>query len=81
MWSPTGLVNRFPPQNGGANRHSTEKKGVAGEIFYTKKQLFVFCGDGQALSITDLQLAESKRMRTVDFLNGLKTKPQSFSIE
>lgn len=59
----------------------TEKKGAAGEIFYTKKQLFVFCGDGQALSITDLQLAESKRMRTVDFLNGLKTKPQSFSIE
>lgn len=50
----------------------------AGQIIYTKKQMYVFCGDGKVLSLTDLQMAESKRMRTVDFLNGLKVRLDSF---
>ncbi|MBR5250604.1 MAG: methionyl-tRNA formyltransferase [Clostridia bacterium] len=50
----------------------------AGQIVYTKKQMYVFCGDGKVLSLTDLQMAESKRMRTVDFLNGLKVRLDSF---
>ncbi|MBR5250541.1 MAG: methionyl-tRNA formyltransferase, partial [Clostridia bacterium] len=50
----------------------------AGQIVYTKKQMYVFCGDGKVLSLTDLQMAESKRMRTADFLNGLKVRLDSF---
>ena len=56
----------------------TTAQGNAGEIVYTKKQMYVYCGDGKTLSITDLQMAESKRMRISDFLNGLKVRPDAF---
>jgi len=55
-----------------------DRVGNAGEIIYTKKQMYVFCGDGKTLSLTDVQMAESKRMRIADFLNGLKVRPEAF---
>ncbi|HBT16695.1 MAG TPA: methionyl-tRNA formyltransferase, partial [Firmicutes bacterium] len=53
----------------------TEQNLKAGQLFYTKKELIIGCGIG-AISVIDLQLSESKRMKTADFLNGLKNRPQ-----
>lgn len=50
----------------------------AGEIVYEKKRLLVACGDGNFLSLTDVQAADGKRMKTTDFLNGLKSRPSAF---
>ncbi len=52
----------------------TEEDLKAGQLLYTKKELIIGCGTG-AISVTDLQLSESKRMKTADFLNGIKTRP------
>lgn len=62
-----------------ADGNQSDKR--AGEITYTKKQLLVTCGDGNTLSLTDVQAAEGKRMRAADFLNGLKARPDAFSDE
>ena len=44
--------------------------GKAGEVVALKKGLGVFCGDGKAVVITEVQYEGKKRMNAADFLRG-----------
>ena len=37
-----------------------------------KNDLFINCGEGTVLKIEELQIEGKNRMKTVDFLNGVK---------
>ncbi len=41
-----------------------------------KKDLFINCGEGTILRIEELQIEGKKRMKTVDFLNGVKMQAE-----
>lgn len=41
-------------------------------IYANKNDLFINCGEGTVLKIEELQIEGKKRMKTVDFLNGVK---------
>ena len=47
-----------------------EGKGKPGEVKVTKKGLFVYCGDGNAVFIKDVQYEGKKRMASADFFRG-----------
>ncbi len=44
--------------------------GNAGETKTLKNGLAIFCGDGKAVVVTDVQFEGKKRMKAVDFLRG-----------
>jgi methionyl-tRNA formyltransferase len=43
-----------------------------------RKDLFVNCGEGTVLKINELQIEGKRRMKTVDFLNGVKIQAGEF---
>ncbi len=43
-----------------------------------RNDLFINCGEGTVLKINELQIEGKKRMKTADFLNGVKIQPGEF---
>lgn len=47
-----------------------DSSGAPGEVKITKRGLTVFCGDGKALFINEVQYEGKKRMKSADFFRG-----------
>ena len=54
----------------GSRLNTEEGEGKPGEIKLTKNSFSVFCGDGKAVTISEVQYEGKKRMRALDFFRG-----------